>query len=921
MNKEKIKSFINKFDVLYAEDEPEIREKVSRMFGELFKKVDVAQNGAEALEIYNNYYKENNKYHDIVISDINMPVMGGIELSKNIKQINNSQVILIISAYNESNILQDLINIGVNYFINKPVKFDELINILDQINKNFSRSEVKQKQVDEVMKMNQEFEALLKGYDSMVIASRTDHQGKITYVSKAFEKISGYSAQELIGHTHSILKHPDMNKKTFENIWGTISQGKIWKGNIKNRKKNGDFFWATTSIGPYFNKNGEIIGYNSIREDITDQIRARDLHKRVNLLLRHANDGYMLFNEKMEVEKGYSDACLEIFDKESIDHANIAKLLFEEDEKKLSLFTNGIKRLFNTNEKNKRELFLSLLPKQSFVKGKYISISYKNIDLESIMVVVQDITDRIRLKSELEKQQNYQKMIIQVIANIHDFLELKKDFEQFFKELYVNPKESIIDLDEDSKNILRKLHTFKGLFHQMQMYYTPDAIHNLESCIIQMVQENELKKNITTDIDIRRNFNKDLKVIEEMLGKDYFQEQEKAQQNYSMLKRFKYKLKNLINDPVNINFKVQTLISQIDLLSYIDVEEALKKHIDLVAYLSELLEKPTYPLEIKGETGLKVPPSFKPFFRNLVHVYKNSVDHGIEDTETRVLNGKDEKGQICCNYYYKNNHIHIFISDDGAGINIEKIVQKAVQKNIITKEESLTLNEKEKIDLIFKDSLSTKDISNEISGRGVGMASLKESCEDLGGVVTVKNIIGKGVEYYFKIPMTKLLDTYEADDNLEELIRLLEAVANRIKLFMTKELDMDIIDSRYIDQIDLSNKVNITIGIKSDVIATTLSFSFTKNFIKKFSEVYFPEMLQDNEIFEQNLEEIAKEIINTLVGLSIQDFPTKYLDGMLTTPELISEENLQKIIEHEHKVLAILIQTNYGNFICKLIQK
>lgn len=917
MNKIDLKEFINKYDILYVEDDPDILEKVTKMFLEIFKRVDTAKNGIEGLEQYERYFLENKKYYDIVISDINMPKMDGTELTKKIKAINNRQIIVIISAYNDSQTLQNLINIGITHFVHKPIKFHEIMDVLSNINTKFSRTKQEQNKVDEVIKLNHEFEALLNGYDSLIIASRTDLKGNITYVSEAFEKISGYTKEELIGQNHSIIRHPDMPSKLFKQLWETIGAGKIWKGNVKNLKKNGDYYWARTSIGPYFDKNGNIIGYNSIREDITSSVKAKELHKKVTMLLKHANDGYMLFDKNLKVQNGYSNICLDIFNKDGIDGLDISTLLFYNDEAKLSLFKKGVDKIFNSYEKEKKELFASLLPTDAFVENKYLKVTYKLVDKKNIMVVVHDITEKIKLKSEIEQQSNYQKMIIQIIANINDFLELKKDFEDFFKELYET--EISIDLKNDSKQILQKLHTFKGLFHQMQMYNTPDAIHNLETLIIKMVKENQTKHEIHLKEDIKKNFIRDLQIIELMLGKDYFNEQSKHQLNNNMLKKFKYKLKNLINDPVNINFKVQTLISQIDLLSYIDIREAFNKHIDLVKYLSEILDKPMKPLEIQGEKGLKVPPTFKPFFRNLVHVYKNAVDHGIEDLDTRIINDKEEKGKITCKYFYKNRHIHIYIGDDGAGINLEQITKKAVQKNIITQDQADNLSQKEKINLIFEDELSTKDEANEISGRGVGMAALKQSCEKIDGQIQVNNVVGKGVEYYFKIPMVKLLDTYEADHNLEELIALLESVANRVKTFLTSELDIDIIDSRYINQINLKNKINTVIEIKSDVVSSMLSFSFTEQFIRKFSSVYFQYILEDETVFKENIEEISKEIVNTLVGLAIQDFPAKFIDGMLTTPSTISEEDLKNLIEQEHKILAILIQTNYGNLVCKLI--
>ncbi len=113
--------------------------------------------------------------------------------------------------------------------------------------------------------------------DKYVITSSTDEKGLINYVSEAFCKISGYSQEELIGTSHSILRHRDMPAALYEDLWSTISKGKTWQGEIKNRKKNGDFYWVDAYISPILDSNNQIEGYTAIRQDITDKKLAEQL--------------------------------------------------------------------------------------------------------------------------------------------------------------------------------------------------------------------------------------------------------------------------------------------------------------------------------------------------------------------------------------------------------------------------------------------------------------------------------------------------------------------------------------------------------------------------------------------------------------------------------------------------------------------
>jgi diguanylate cyclase (GGDEF)-like protein/PAS domain S-box-containing protein len=103
-----------------------------------------------------------------------------------------------------------------------------------------------------------------------VIISSMDLKGNITSVSQAFCDISGYKEEELIGKKHLILCHPDMPKDLYKELWQTIQSGKTWRGEIKNRKKNGDAFWTDVHIDHIKDNSGAIIGYTAVSQDITD---------------------------------------------------------------------------------------------------------------------------------------------------------------------------------------------------------------------------------------------------------------------------------------------------------------------------------------------------------------------------------------------------------------------------------------------------------------------------------------------------------------------------------------------------------------------------------------------------------------------------------------------------------------------------
>jgi len=113
--------------------------------------------------------------------------------------------------------------------------------------------------------------------DRHVISSQTDLKGVITEVSSAFCKISGYSKEELMGKNHNIVRNPNTEKTLYQEIWGTISQGKVWEGELNNKTKDGSYYWVETTIEPIKNETGYIYGYISISSNITDKKRVEEL--------------------------------------------------------------------------------------------------------------------------------------------------------------------------------------------------------------------------------------------------------------------------------------------------------------------------------------------------------------------------------------------------------------------------------------------------------------------------------------------------------------------------------------------------------------------------------------------------------------------------------------------------------------------
>ena len=138
----------------------------------------------------------------------------------------------------------------------------------------------------------------------------------------------------------------------------------------------------------------------------------------------------------------------------------------------------------------------------------------------------------------------------------------------------------------------------------------------------------------------------------------------------------------------------------------------------------------------------------------LMHLLRNSADHGLESAEIRAQRGKPEVGSIFLDAYQDGNNVVIEVRDDGNGIDIDKVKAKAIEKGKITQEMADLMSDKEAIDLLFQPSFSTSETVSDISGRGVGLDVVKSKIEALSGEIEVKTKLGEGSTFIIRLPLT-----------------------------------------------------------------------------------------------------------------------------------------------------------------------
>jgi aerotaxis receptor len=133
-----------------------------------------------------------------------------------------------------------------------------------------------------------------------LILSRTDVQGKITYANDTFAHVCGYQVDELVGKPHNIVRHPDMPRSIFKQMWDTLLAGKEWQGIVKNLRKDGGYYWVKASVVPR-SENGKIVGFKSSRVYVPP-LKRQEMEKKY-VMIRKAEEGEITFTMNLSQDE------------------------------------------------------------------------------------------------------------------------------------------------------------------------------------------------------------------------------------------------------------------------------------------------------------------------------------------------------------------------------------------------------------------------------------------------------------------------------------------------------------------------------------------------------------------------------------------------------------------------------------------
>lgn len=273
---------LSKLTILYIEDEDSVRTEMVKLLSYVFKDIIPATDGQDGLD----KFKKNRDKIDIILSDISMPVLNGVEMIKEIKKIDNTIPTVFLTAHEDKSYLLESINMQITQYIIKPISGDDLLDKIyvaylptlhnkqiTEKNKELEKLNAQilkesEEKVKRIMKEQARTKSMNDLFNAHTISLELDLEGKITYASDLFLNISKFKKEELIGAYYDIIREEPQSNE-FNEIKKSIEENGHWKNNVKNKKRNGGHYWLDSVIFPVLNSNEEIESYKSIEIDIS----------------------------------------------------------------------------------------------------------------------------------------------------------------------------------------------------------------------------------------------------------------------------------------------------------------------------------------------------------------------------------------------------------------------------------------------------------------------------------------------------------------------------------------------------------------------------------------------------------------------------------------------------------------------------
>ncbi len=500
--------------------------------------------------------------------------------------------------------------------------------------------------------------------------------------------------------------------------------------------------------------NEDEIRYSKQIETANNALREKN--DAIKNLFDNAGQGFLSFGDDLIISEEYSLECVEIF-RGPIGGKSFIELMEKHvPDETAQTISSVMKGLFSSLKALQQKVYLSLMPDEITIYKKAIRFECKliqHLGKKRLMLVLTDITEKRNLELKMEEEKLNLKMVVKAISRQSDVIAAIDEFRAFANE----DARAIIQRSENFSvahaELFRSIHTFKGDFAQLGLHNTSAGLHEMEDELaaltyIKNPPPDELL-SVVNKWDTKAVLRTDLSVISQTLGRSFFDGEETFRIGKDKLIEIEYRVAQAVSGE-----EQNELIDLIRSLRLQNLKDLLRSYNDYLLPLAERLGKSVRPLQISGDDILIDKEAYVGFIKILSHIFRNMIDHGIENVEERIEAQKRESGSIECRLSRQgDSDLRLSISDDGRGIDIEKVRGMALQKGILGAETASAMPPGEIYDLLFLDSFSTKENVTALSGRGVGLAAVKAETEKLNGRIFVDSEPGHGSRFTFILPI------------------------------------------------------------------------------------------------------------------------------------------------------------------------
>jgi len=485
-----------------------------------------------------------------------------------------------------------------------------------------------------------------------------------------------------------------------------------------------------------------------------------DANQGLASLLDNSGQGFLSFGADLVIDAQYSLAC-ETMLGGSPGRRNAADVFFHDDVAKADLFRTIISSVLADSDPCTRENMLSLLPVEIQRDNVILKAEYKILGNGKFMVILTDIAEERRMAAMLNSERRRLELIVMAVTDSRNFFDTIDAFREFFAHGLPRMLNGTATPKILANELYREIHTYKGLLNQFSFPSTPKALHDIETRLSGLLSlgDSLTRQRIAELVSpeaLHAPFAEDIAVLSNALGEEFLAHGENIiLSGDQALQLEKLAIRLLCGETVDASVaEIRTLLNEIATLRKVSFGDVLMGFDGLVRQAAERMEKEVAPIVVKGGADIWIDPyTYRSFLRSLVHVFRNTVAHGIESPEARWEAEKDEAGKITCSVAVEGSTIKLSIADDGAGINLDALRQRVVAAGICNATEAADIADDEVAKFIFMDNISTQQEVTELAGRGVGLAAVLNETKNLGGDVVVKTVVGKSTEFLFTLPL------------------------------------------------------------------------------------------------------------------------------------------------------------------------